>query len=131
MLFRSSSLSSLRGLTGAAGYSASKGAVDALCRSAAAELGPRGTRVNAILPGVVETPMTEAVPSEQVAWMRELQLVQGAITPEDVAALSTFLSSDLARFITGETIAVDGGVGLVLKSHRAVTERAAPGAASS
>lgn len=116
-----SSLSSLRGLTGAGVYSASKGALDSLCRSAAAELAPQAIRVNAILPGVVETPMTAAVPSEQLSWMTDLQLIPGRIMPSDVADLTTFLLSDLAAFITGQCIVADGGVGLSLKSHRAVT----------
>lgn len=114
-----SSLSSVRGLSAAAGYSASKGALDALCRSAASELAPLGQRVNGVLPGVVETPMTDAVAPEELSWMRALQAIPGCIMPEHVAELVTFLLSDLSRFITGQCIAIDAGCGLALKPHRA------------
>jgi NAD(P)-dependent dehydrogenase (short-subunit alcohol dehydrogenase family) len=110
-----SSVSSVRGLTGAAGYSASKGALDALTLAAARELAPRGLRVNAILPAVVDTPMTAGVPSDQLAWMTDLQPIAGRIEARDVAALAAYLLSDRARFITGACIALDGGCGLCLK----------------
>jgi len=93
-------------------YSGTKGAVDAITRSLASELGPRGIRVNAIRPGMVET---EGIRSAGIAEsdMRkqiEKQTPLGRIgRPQDIAGTAVFLASDDASWITGETFVISGG----------------------
>ncbi len=109
------SLSSVSGVIGTpsrSAYAATKGAVDAMTRSLAAELGPHGIRLNTIAPGVVDTDMwarNKAVPGviEQVNALTPLRRWG---QPEDIADAVAFLASDAARFVTGETICVDGGM---------------------
>jgi NAD(P)-dependent dehydrogenase (short-subunit alcohol dehydrogenase family) len=108
-------LSSVSGLVGTphrAAYAATKGAIDAATRSLAIELGPMGIRVNSVAPGVVDTAMWAAnkkVPGV-VESVEALTPLGRWATPDDVAAVVTFLASDAARFVTGETIAADGGM---------------------
>jgi 3-oxoacyl-[acyl-carrier protein] reductase len=91
-------------------YAASKGAVDTLVKYFAAALGPEGIRVNAIAPGVIETDMSSFAKSEQGrAFVLGMQALKRIGQPEDVAPVAAFLASDDARWITGTTIAVDGG----------------------
>ena len=91
-------------------YGATKAGVVAMTRGLGRDLGPEGIRVNAIAPGVVETDM---VRERLTPEMREKVLARfplGRLTQaDDVAQLAVFLASDAASFITGETIAVDGG----------------------
>ncbi|HUY30697.1 MAG TPA: SDR family NAD(P)-dependent oxidoreductase [Acidimicrobiales bacterium] len=107
-----SSVSALVGTPRRAAYAASKGAIDAMTRSLAIELGPSGIRVNAVAPGVVDTALwarNKAVPG--VAETIELQTpLRRWASPEDVADVVVFLATDGARFVTGETVAVDGGM---------------------
>src|SRR5262249_57151319 len=103
-----SSTSSIRGFSGVTAYAASKGAVNATVRSLAHELGRQGIRVNAAMPGVIDTEMTRRAPPEQTEYLVARQPL-GMGSPEDVAHLAAFLLSDCARFITGQCIAVDGG----------------------
>jgi len=111
-----SSVSALVGTPRRAAYAASKGALDAATRSLAMELGPDGIRVNSVAPGVVDTAMwatNKAVPG--VAEHIEAQTpLRRWSTPDDVADVVAFLASDAARFVTGETIAVGGGMGRTL-----------------
>jgi 3-oxoacyl-[acyl-carrier protein] reductase len=91
-------------------YAASKGAIDTLVRQLAFALGTRGIRVNAVAPGVVETDMssftrTDAGRKGTLAMQALKRLAQ----PEDIAAVVAFLASDDARWITGDTLRVDGG----------------------
>jgi NAD(P)-dependent dehydrogenase (short-subunit alcohol dehydrogenase family) len=88
-------------------YAAAKAALVSLTRSAAIEGKPLGLRVNAILPGAIDTPMLRNSP----AIKQGLEVVDPADVgqPEDVAAIAFFLASDAARFITGEDIVADGG----------------------
>jgi 3alpha(or 20beta)-hydroxysteroid dehydrogenase len=90
-------------------YTASKWALRGLSRVASLELGPRGIRVNTLLPGYIETPMTaSAAPAFQDASLAAIPLGRlGA--PGDVAPLVVFLVSDESAFISGAEIAVDGG----------------------
>ncbi|MBR1216537.1 glucose 1-dehydrogenase [Bradyrhizobium sp. U87765 SZCCT0131] len=91
-------------------YAASKGAVDTLVKHFAAALGPKGIRVNAVAPGVIETDMSSFAKTEQGrAFILGMQALKRIGQPEDVAPVAAFLASDDARWITGTTIAVDGG----------------------
>jgi 3-oxoacyl-[acyl-carrier protein] reductase len=91
-------------------YAASKGAIDTLVKHFAAALGPRGIRVNAVAPGVVETEMSNFTKTEAG---RELtlgiQALKRIAQPQDIAPVVAFLASDDARWVTGESIHVDGG----------------------
>ena len=107
-----SSGSAVVGTPRRAAYAATKGAIDAATRSLAIELGPHGIRVNSVAPGVVDTEMwarNKAIPGviEEIEAMTPLRRWA---TPEDIADVVAFLASDAARFVTGETICVDGGL---------------------
>ena len=115
-------LSSVSGLVGTprrAAYAASKGAVDAMTRSLAMELGPRGIRVNAVAPGVVDTDLwarNRDVPGvvEQIEELTPLgRWGQG----DDIADAVVFLASDAARFVTAQTLSVDGGMAHTLRLY--------------
>jgi 3-oxoacyl-[acyl-carrier protein] reductase len=91
-------------------YAASKGAIDTLVKHFAGALGPRGIRVNAIAPGVVETEMSSFTKTEQGrAFALGMQAFQRIGQPDDIGPVIAFLASDGARWITGDTIRVDGG----------------------
>ena len=91
-------------------YSATKGAVDTLVKHFASALGPRGIRVNAVAPGVIDTDMSNFAKTEdgRVAILG-MQALKRIGQPADVASVVAFLASDEARWITGDTIHVDGG----------------------
>jgi 3-oxoacyl-[acyl-carrier protein] reductase len=91
-------------------YAATKGAIDTLVKHFASALGPRGIRVNAVAPGVVQTDMSNFTKTEAG---REVTLGMQALKriaqPDDIAPAVAFLASDDARWITGDTLRVDGG----------------------
>ncbi|HEX2988503.1 MAG TPA: glucose 1-dehydrogenase [Chloroflexota bacterium] len=104
-------------------YAASKAAVISITRSAAASLAPSGVRVNAICPGIVETPMWDQIDREYAAEsgrplgehrrQRAKEIPLGRLeTAEDVASAAAFLVSDDASYITGQTLNVDGGINM-------------------
>jgi NAD(P)-dependent dehydrogenase (short-subunit alcohol dehydrogenase family) len=91
-------------------YAATKGAIDALVKHFALALGGRGVRVNAIAPGVVETGMSALATTESGREATlEMQTLKRIAQPEDIGGTVVFLASDAARWITGETLCVDGG----------------------
>ncbi len=104
-----SSIIGLSGNAGQAAYAASKAGLLGLAKSLAKELGSRNVRVNAVAPGLIETAMTEAMPAEARAHYLQTIALGRTGTPEDVAGVVTFLCSDAARYVTGQTIVVDGG----------------------
>lgn len=107
-----SSIVSTTGVPNAAVYSGTKGAVDAITRSLAKELGPRRIRVNAINPGMVETEGIHAagIAGSDMQKQVEAQTPLGRIgQPQDIATASTFLASSDSAWITGETFIISGG----------------------
>ncbi len=92
-----------------AAYSASKGAVSALCKALAKELGPSGIRVNCVSPGVIATDMTLHLGAETLQTLAEETPLGRIGTAEEVADAVYFLASDQARFITGQELGVNGG----------------------
>jgi NAD(P)-dependent dehydrogenase (short-subunit alcohol dehydrogenase family) len=111
-----SSVSGLVGTPRRAAYAATKGAIDAMTRSLAVELGPHGIRVNSVAPGVVDTALWErnkSIPGVVEA-IDALTPLRRWAQPEDVADVIVFLASDAARFVTGETISADGGMARTL-----------------
>ena len=107
-----SSVAATSGVPNASVYSATKGAVDALTRSLAKELGPRNIRVNAINPGMVETEGVRAagISESDLRKQIEAQTPLGRIgQSQDIAPAAVFLASDDSRWITGETLHIAGG----------------------
>ena len=91
-------------------YAATKGAIDTLVKHFAAALGERGIRVNAVAPGVVDTDMSNFTKTDEGRDRAlSMQALKRLATPEDIAGAMLFLASDEARWITGETMRVDGG----------------------
>ena len=106
-------MTSIVGITGNAGqaaYAASKAGLIGLCKSLAKELGSRNIRVNAVAPGLIETAMTEKMPSAAREFLIQQAALGRAGKPEDVSGAVAFLCSDAAGYITGQTLVVDGGV---------------------
>jgi len=91
-------------------YGATKGAVDTLVKHFAAALGPRGIRVNAIAPGVVDTDISNFTKTEAGREVTlGMQALKRVAQPDDIAPVVAFLASDDARWITGDSIHIDGG----------------------
>jgi 3-oxoacyl-[acyl-carrier protein] reductase len=107
-----SSIVGLHGNPGQTNYSASKAGIIGFTKALARELGNRGVRANVVAPGYVDTRLTQVIADE----MKQLMLANTPLgrfgTPEDVAGAVRFLCSDEARFITGDVLLVDGGLGM-------------------
>lgn len=97
------------GIAGGPAYASSKGGVISLTRSLARALGPKGIRVNAINPGVVESTMTRSWPKEMIAQTAARTPLGRIGQSEDIADVACFLASDAARFMSGEVVEVNGG----------------------
>jgi NAD(P)-dependent dehydrogenase (short-subunit alcohol dehydrogenase family) len=94
-------------------YASTKAALRSLTETLAVELGPRGIRVNAVAPGLIRTPMTaRAQVDERDAWIRSHTPLGRWGEPGDIADVVGFLASPAARFMTGTTLVVDGGISL-------------------
>lgn len=104
-----SSLSAVSGIAGQTAYAASKAALLGLTRSLAREVGRRGVRVNAVLPGFVPTDMTATLPEETVRALRSHECLPNGTSAGDVGGLVAFLISDRAAAITGQALMVDAG----------------------
>ena len=106
-------MASIAGQTGNPGqvnYSASKAGLIAMAKSVAKEMGARGIRANAIAPGYVISEMTEALPQAvRDEFVKMIPLKRGA-SVEEVASVALFLASDMASYVTGQVIAVNGGM---------------------
>ena len=108
VILSTSSMVSISGQPSGFAYPASKFAVNGLTVSLARELGPKGIRVNAVAPGIIETDMMRAVPKEVLDPMIEKIPLRRLGRPEDIANAFAFLASDEASYITGAVLSVDG-----------------------
>lgn len=114
ILFNASVLGSV-GFPGTMVYGASKASVIAMARAAAVELGPEGIRVNTVSPSITRTPMTSAWfegkgPGEDTNPLASVTPLRRAAEPHEVAGAALFLASDLASYVTGHDLRVDGGL---------------------
>lgn len=108
-------ISSMWGISGAScevHYSASKAALIGFTKALAKEVGPSGITVNCIAPGFIDTKMNSHLDEDSVREIVEATPIMRKGTGDDVAALALFLAGDEAGFITGQTVSVDGGIGI-------------------
>lgn len=105
-----SSVIGIMGNAGQASYAAAKAGIIGLTKATAKEVGARGITVNAIAPGFITTDMTAQIPEQNQKQLLELIPLREFGSPEDVADAVCFLASDAARYITGQTLQVDGGM---------------------
>ncbi|MEI6666778.1 MAG: 3-oxoacyl-ACP reductase FabG [Acidobacteriota bacterium] len=106
------SLVAIYGMGGQTNYAAAKGGIIGFTKSLSAEVGPRGVRVNAVAPGYIRTDMSAAMMRDTLDHVTSRISLQRLGTVQDVAPLVCFLASDLASYITGQIIQVDGGITL-------------------
>lgn len=104
------SVSGLAGIAGQTNYAASKGGMLAFSRALAAELGSKGIRVNAVVPGFIETDMTAALPRQVKRDNMDRIVMKRFGTAEEVSSVVAFLASDAASYVTGQELVVDGGL---------------------
>ncbi len=104
------STSGLVGNAGQANYAASKAALTGLTKTIARELGSKGITANVVAPGFVKTDMTANLPETVIDSVKKMIATKDVGEPEDIAAVVAFLASDASRYLTGQTIAVDGGM---------------------
>ena len=102
----------LYGNPGQINYSASKAAIIGMTKTAAKELGARGVTVNAVAPGFIKTPMTDALTEEQRNKMLALIAMKRYGLPEEIAGVVSFLASDDASYVTGQVIEISGGLSM-------------------
>jgi 3-oxoacyl-[acyl-carrier protein] reductase len=101
------------GNPGQANYAAAKAGLVGMSKALAAEVASRGITVNCVAPGFIATPMTEALTAEQQSRLADAIPVGRTGTPEEVAPCVLFLASDEARYVTGHTLHVNGGMAMV------------------
>ena len=104
-----SSVSGLSGMAGQTNYAASKAGIHGFTKALAREVGARGITVNAVLPGLIKTDLTEDLPQEMVEQYQSVSALGRVGSLSEVAGVVSFIASDKASYITGELIRVDGG----------------------
>jgi NAD(P)-dependent dehydrogenase (short-subunit alcohol dehydrogenase family) len=114
IIFTSTFVGHTASFPGVAAYAASKSGLIGLTQTLAAEFGPQGIRVNALLPGAVDTPMYQAMngTAEAKAFITGLHALKRVSTPEELAKAALFLASDASSFQTGTAMLVDGGLSI-------------------
>jgi NAD(P)-dependent dehydrogenase (short-subunit alcohol dehydrogenase family) len=114
LIFTSTFVGYTAGMPGTAAYAASKAGLIGLMKSLAVEFGPQGIRVNALLPGGVDTPMARefANTPEARTFVANMHALKRIATPEEIAPSVLYLASDASRFTTGSAFLVDGGVSI-------------------
>lgn len=106
------SVAGLYGNPGQINYSASKAAIIGMTKTVAKELGSRGINVNAVAPGFIKTPMTDALTEEQRNMMLNLIAMKRYGLPEEIAGVVSFLASKDASYVTGQVIEISGGLSM-------------------
>ena len=109
-ILNTSSMVSLCGQRSGIGYPTSKSAVNGLTWSLARELGPFNIRVNAVAPGITNTDMVASLPKEMIEPLKAAIPLRRVGEPEDIANAFLFLASDMASYVTGEILSVDGAM---------------------
>jgi 3-oxoacyl-[acyl-carrier protein] reductase len=105
-----SSVSGVLGNPGQGNYAASKAGMIGMTKSVAREVASRGITANCIAPGFIKTPMTDALNEKQVAVIKEAIPAQAFGNPADIAAAAVYLASEEARYVTGQTLHINGGM---------------------
>lgn len=109
-ILNTSSMVSICGQPSGVAYPTSKSAVNGLTWSLARELGPSGIRVNAVAPGIIKTDMVAALPEKMIQPLINAVPLRRVGEPEDIANAFLFLASDMASYVTGEILSVDGAM---------------------
>ena len=109
-ILNTSSMVSISGQPSGVAYPVSKSAVNGMTWSLARELGPSNIRVNAVAPGITNTDMVAALPKEMIQPLINAIPLRRVGEPEDIANAFLFLASDLASYVTGEILSVDGAM---------------------
>ena len=110
VILNTSSMVSICGQTSGIGYPTSKSAVNGLTWSLARELGPSNIRVNAVAPGITRTDMVAALPEQMIQPLINAIPIRRIGEAEDIASAFLFLASDMASYVTGEILSVDGAM---------------------
>jgi NAD(P)-dependent dehydrogenase (short-subunit alcohol dehydrogenase family) len=111
-IVNTSSIAATGATAGLSAYAPSKAALDAMTRVLALEVGPEGIRINNVSPGVTKTPMNEFLPDSLLSTVAAHAALKRLGEPEDVGDVAVWLCTDDARFVTGQSILVDGGFNL-------------------
>ena len=114
LIFTSTFVGHTAGMPGVASYAASKAGLIGLTQALAVEFGPRGIRVNALLPGGTDTPMAQAMigTPEGRKFVENMHALKRISVPEEIAKSALYLASDMSSFTTGTAMLVDGGVSI-------------------
>jgi NAD(P)-dependent dehydrogenase (short-subunit alcohol dehydrogenase family) len=114
LIFTSTFVGVTAGIPGTAAYAASKAGIIGLTKVLASEYGPKGIRVNAILPGGTDTPMAGEMTStpEALAFVQGMHALKRIARPDEIAQSVLYLASDASSFTTGSALLVDGGVSI-------------------